>query len=87
MVSLLCAFITICVYITLLGKHDGTIKGIRYFKCEDKHGLFVHQDKIIRDPAITGLPNQNTKPLGSPVCQKVASSSLSAKQRVSNAKI
>ena len=54
------------------------MKGVKYFNCKDKHGLFVRQDKIIRDPAITGLPNQNPKPLGSPVHQKVASSSPSA---------
>ena len=41
--------------VTILGKHDGTIKGVKYFKCKDKHGLFAHQDKIIRDPSITGL--------------------------------
>ena len=89
MVSLLCAFITICVYITLLGKHDGTVKGVKYFKCKDKHGLFVRQGKIIRirDPAITGLPNQNPKPLGSPAHQKSVSSSISTKRRVSHTKI
>ena len=87
MVSLLCVFITVCVYITLLGKHDGTVKGVQYFKCEDKHGLFVRQDKIIRDPAITGLPNQNPKPLRRQAHQKGASSSPSTKRKVSNAKI
>ena len=41
--------------VTILGKHDGTVKGVKYFKCKDKHGLFVRQDQIIRDPSITGL--------------------------------
>ena len=66
------------MYITLLGKHDGTVKGVRYFKCKDRHGLFVRPDKIMRDPAIIDLPNQNPQPLGSPVHQKVASSLASA---------
>ena len=48
---------------TILGKHDGTVKGVKYFQCKDKHGLFVRRDKIIRDPSITGLPNQTAKML------------------------
>ncbi|KAJ3112663.1 hypothetical protein HDU96_004323 [Phlyctochytrium bullatum] len=30
-----------------LGKHDGVVKGKRYFTCEENHGLFVKIDKII----------------------------------------
>ena len=36
--------------VTILGKHDGTVKGVKYFQCKEKHGLFVRQDKIIRNP-------------------------------------
>ncbi|KAJ3238901.1 CAP-Gly domain-containing linker protein 2 [Chytriomyces hyalinus] len=30
-----------------LGKHDGVVRGKRYFSCEENHGLFVKLDKII----------------------------------------
>ena len=71
------------ILVTILGKHDGTVKGVRYFKCRDKHGLFVRQDKIIRHPSITGLPQ---KAPGSPLRRKgslSSSSSPSAKQNTS----
>ena len=33
-----------------IGKNNGTVEGIKYFDCKDKHGLFVRREKIIRDP-------------------------------------
>ena len=30
-----------------VGKHDGVVRGKRYFMCEENHGLFVKIDKII----------------------------------------
>ena len=38
--------------VTILGRHDGTVESVQYFKCKDAHGLFVRRDKIIRNPAI-----------------------------------
>ena len=32
--------------VTILGRNNGTVNGREYFKCEDKHGLIVRQDKI-----------------------------------------
>lgn len=32
------------------GKHNGTVKGVKYFKCKEKHGVFVKRDKIIHHP-------------------------------------
>uniref|UniRef100_A0A1X7UY93 CAP-Gly domain-containing protein n=1 Tax=Amphimedon queenslandica TaxID=400682 RepID=A0A1X7UY93_AMPQE len=29
------------------GKNDGSNKGMTYFKCKDKHGVFVWRDKMI----------------------------------------
>jgi dynactin 1 len=29
------------------GKNNGTVQGVEYFKCEDKHGLFVKPSQII----------------------------------------
>ncbi|KAJ3381378.1 hypothetical protein HDU84_005150 [Entophlyctis sp. JEL0112] len=30
-----------------LGKHDGVVRGKRYFTCEENHGLFVKLEKVI----------------------------------------
>ena len=29
-----------------VGKHNGTVKGNKYFECMDKHGVFVRPDKL-----------------------------------------
>ena len=31
------------------GKNDGSVKGVRYFRCRNRHGLFVRHDKLIMD--------------------------------------
>ncbi|XP_070208560.1 kinesin-like protein KIF13A isoform X2 [Littorina saxatilis] len=31
------------------GKNDGSVKGIRYFQCRNRHGIFVRPDKLIWD--------------------------------------
>ena len=28
------------------GKNDGSVRGVRYFQCENKHGIFVHSCKV-----------------------------------------
>jgi kinesin family protein 13 len=33
----------------LTGKNDGSVKGVRYFKCRKRHGVFVRHDKLIMD--------------------------------------
>ena len=35
------------------GKHNGTVQGVKYFKCKDGHGVFVKRDKILHNPAAT----------------------------------
>ena len=50
--------------VAILGYHDGSVKGVKYFKCQDKHGLFVCQDKIIRNTSIIGpckIPNVRSR--------------------------
>ena len=36
-------------YIIFSGKNDGSVKGVRYFKCRKAHGIFVRHDKLIMD--------------------------------------
>ncbi|XP_021365352.1 kinesin-like protein KIF13B isoform X2 [Mizuhopecten yessoensis] len=31
------------------GKNDGSVHGIRYFKCRSRHGVFVRHDKVLLD--------------------------------------
>ena len=33
----------------LPGKHNGTVQGVKYFKCKQGHGVFVRQEKLVRD--------------------------------------
>ena len=28
------------------GKNDGCVRGVRYFRCKNKHGIFVHSHKV-----------------------------------------
>ena len=32
--------------VKLVGKHDGKIEGIRYFRCPDREGLFVRPSNL-----------------------------------------
>ena len=34
----------------VLGKLDGTVNGVSYFKCKAEHGIFTTRDKIITNP-------------------------------------
>ena len=44
------------------GKNNGTVKGIAYFKCKDKHGVFVRRDKIIYESSssLTASPSSSS---------------------------
>lgn len=34
---------------TPTGKNDGSVKGVQYFQCKPKHGMFVRSDKLMLD--------------------------------------
>ncbi|XP_026836924.1 kinesin-like protein KIF13B isoform X5 [Drosophila erecta] len=34
---------------TPTGKNDGSVKGVQYFQCKPKHGMFVRSDKLVLD--------------------------------------
>ena len=61
-------FVVICYYILLLllGKNDGSVKGVRYFSCGAKRGVFVRPDKVLLDKRGRAVRNNNpgssTKP-------------------------
>lgn len=35
------------------GKHNGSVQGVSYFKCKQKHGVFVKIDKIMKAPDLS----------------------------------
>jgi dynactin complex subunit len=35
------------IHLYLVGNHNGTLKGKRYFECQEAHGIFVKLDKVI----------------------------------------
>ena len=44
------------------GKHNGTVKDHEYFKCKDKHGVFVRPEKIIRHDKVTSVSSPSHSP-------------------------
>ncbi len=49
--------ITVCIFV---GKNDGAVKGVRYFKCRNRHGIFVRHDKLIMDKKRRGAKAQKS---------------------------
>lgn len=43
------------------GKNDGSVGGQKYFTCEDNHGLFVPESKVVRSPMNNQFSRQNTQ--------------------------
>ena len=31
------------------GRNDGSVKGVRYFRCRKRHGMFVRHDRLVMD--------------------------------------
>ena len=47
------SILIISLKIHFIGKNNGSVKGVPYFKCKEKHGVFVRRDKIIHEPSST----------------------------------
>ena len=45
--SLIIATCMLSVFVQ--GKNDGAVKGVRYFRCRARHGVFVRHDKLVMD--------------------------------------
>ena len=41
------------------GKHNGTVQGVKYFKCKQGHGIFVRVEKLLRDTSSS--PSQSPR--------------------------
>ena len=39
----------LCCLVFVQGKNDGAVKGVRYFRCRARHGVFVRHDKLVMD--------------------------------------
>lgn len=47
----------------LEGKHDGVVNGHRYFKCNDKHGLFARPEIVnLQASKTVEIPDEEEKP-------------------------
>lgn len=42
------------------GKHDGSVQGVTYYNCKQKHGIFVKADKLMLDKRGRALHNSKT---------------------------
>lgn len=42
------------------GKHNGTVQGVKYFKCKQGHGIFVRLEKLVRDTS-SSSPSQSPR--------------------------
>ena len=42
-----------------MGRHDGTVQGVRYFAANDNHGVFVVDSKLTKVKNSANLSSQN----------------------------
>lgn len=67
------------------GKNNGTVQGVKYFKCKDNHGVFVKRDKIVHNPGGTSSgAATTTSGVISPGASRTSSSPQVAKRISSN---
>ncbi|XP_074619535.1 uncharacterized protein LOC141878474 [Acropora palmata] len=71
------------------GKNDGSVRGVRYFRCRNKHGVFVHSHKVKRADEVDlstlnlTLGSSSPESSGNPVNTAVNTGSTMASSEVS----
>lgn len=48
------------------GKNDGVVQGVRYFRCEPKHGLFTNVEKLV----LVAEPKPEPEPIAEPLRER-----------------
>ncbi|TRY77089.1 hypothetical protein TCAL_02709 [Tigriopus californicus] len=66
-----------------VGKNDGSVAGVSYFKCEAMHGVFSRASKLSRQPLASGPPSCLTTPRK---VSKVGRASISPSESQANLK-
>ena len=54
-----CTIFMYVFFCTFAGKNDGSVKGVRYFSCGAKRGVFVRADKVLLDKRGRSVRNNN----------------------------
>lgn len=66
-----------------VGKNDGSVGGVSYFKCEAMHGVFSRASKLSRQPLASGPPSCLTTPRKA---SKAGRASMSPSESLANLK-
>lgn len=62
----------ILMFFPIAGKNDGSVKGVRYFRCRNQHGVFVRHDKLVHDKKRSSLTAASTTGKSTTASSKVA---------------
>jgi len=61
-----------------VGKNDGSVKGVRYFRCRSQHGVFVRHDKLTHDKRRAAARNAKVTKVPSGLRRSTGNLSLSS---------
>jgi len=62
----------------LVGKNDGSVKGVRYFRCRNQHGVFVRHDKLTHDKRRAAVRNAKVAKVPTSLRRSTGNLSLSS---------
>ncbi|KAH8401746.1 hypothetical protein KR009_007617, partial [Drosophila setifemur] len=63
------------------GKNDGSVKGIQYFQCKPKHGMFVRSDKLMLDKRGKAMRAYKAAEKSNSISKEMSSSMTRSKSR------
>ncbi|KPU76319.1 uncharacterized protein Dana_GF11865, isoform G [Drosophila ananassae] len=66
---------------TPTGKNDGSVKGIQYFQCKPKHGMFVRSDKLMLDKRGKAMRAYKAAEKSNSISKEMSSSMTRSKSR------